>query len=64
MCLFASPSGKWSTHTNLLVGVTPRGKNTDKCLTFEPHEPPVILVKYEVYLHLFIFFIWIKIPDG
>ena len=30
MCLFASPSGKGSTHTNLLVGVTPRGENTDK----------------------------------
>ena len=29
MCLFASPSGKGSTHTNLLVGVTPRGENTD-----------------------------------
>ena len=26
LCLFASPSGKGSTHTNLLVGVTPWGK--------------------------------------
>jgi predicted amidohydrolase YtcJ len=24
------PVGKGSTHTNLLVGVTPRGENTDK----------------------------------
>ena len=32
MCLFASPSGKGSTHTNLLVGVSPRGENTDNCL--------------------------------
>ena len=30
LCLFASPSGKGSTHTNLLVGVTPGGENTDK----------------------------------
>jgi hypothetical protein len=29
LCLFASPSGKGSTHTNSLVGVTPRGENTD-----------------------------------
>ena len=29
MCLLASPSGKGSTHTNSLVGVTPRGENTD-----------------------------------
>ena len=35
MCLFASPSGKGSTHTNSLVGVTPRGENTDnKVLLF------------------------------
>jgi len=34
------------------------------CLAFEPHEPHVTLVKYEMYLHLFIFFIWIKISDG
>ena len=35
MCLFASPSGKGSTHTNSLVGVTPRGENTDT----DPQEP-------------------------
>ena len=29
LCLLASPSGKGSTHTNSLVGVTPRGENTD-----------------------------------
>jgi len=29
LCLLASPSGKGSTHTNLLVGLTPRGENTD-----------------------------------
>jgi len=28
LCLFASPYGKGSTHTNLLVGVTPVGKTT------------------------------------
>ena len=33
LCLLASPSGKGSTRTNLLVGVTPRGENTDT--TFE-----------------------------
>jgi len=30
--LFASPSGKGSTHTNLLVGVTPWGENTDNII--------------------------------
>jgi hypothetical protein len=27
--ILASPSGKGSTHTNSLVGVTPRGQNND-----------------------------------
>ena len=31
---------------------------------FEPHEPHVTLVEYDTYLRLFIFIIWIKIPDG
>ena len=31
---------------------------------FEPHEPHVIFVKYEMYLCLFIFITWTKIPDG
>jgi hypothetical protein len=30
---------------------------------FEPHEPHVTLVEYEMYLRLFIFLNWIKIPD-
>ena len=34
------------------------------CQAFEPHEPHVTLVEYEMYLRLFIFIIWIKIPDG
>ena len=34
------------------------------CLPFEPHEPHVIVAKYDMYLHLFIFTTWIKIPDG
>jgi len=36
----------------------------NQCLSFEPHEPHVILVEYEMYLHLPLHFIWIKIPDG
>ena len=36
----------------------------NQCLAFESHEPHVTLAKYEMYLCLFIFFIWIKIPDG
>jgi hypothetical protein len=34
------------------------------CYAFEPHEPHVTLVEYEMYLRLFIFLTWIKIPDG
>ena len=30
---------------------------------FEPHEPHVILVEYDMYLRLPLHFIWIKIPD-
>ena len=31
---------------------------------FEPHEPHVTFVEYEMHLRLFIFIIWIKILDG
>jgi hypothetical protein len=34
------------------------------CYAFEPHEPHVTFVEYEMYLRLFIFLTWIKIPDG
>jgi hypothetical protein len=34
-----------------------------QCHAFEPHEPHVIFVEYEMYLRLFIFLTWIKIPD-
>jgi hypothetical protein len=36
----------------------------NQCHAFEPHEPHVTLVEYEMYLRLFIFLTWIKIPDG
>jgi len=41
LCLLASPSGKGSTHINLLVGVTPRGENTDNTgpVSARPIEP-------------------------
>ena len=46
MCLLASPSGKGSTHTNLLVGVTPRGENTytfvDEVTSSDSYEEPII----------------------
>jgi hypothetical protein len=35
-----------------------------QCQPFEPHEPRVILVEYEMYLRLFIFITWIKILNG
>ena len=31
---------------------------------FEPHEPHVILVEYDMYLRLLIFIIWIKLRMG
>ena len=36
LCFLALPFGKGSTHTNLLVGVTPRGENTEN-----DYQPPV-----------------------
>jgi hypothetical protein len=36
----------------------------NQCHAFELHEPHVTLVEYEMYLRLFIFLTWIKIPDG
>jgi hypothetical protein len=37
----------------------------NQCQPFEPHEPHVILVEYDMYLRLLYFSIlWIKIPDG
>jgi hypothetical protein len=40
----------------------------NQCHAFEPHEPHVTLVEYEMYLRLFIFLIWIKksgwVTDG
>jgi hypothetical protein len=35
----------------------------NKCHAFEPHEPHVTLVEYEMYLCLFIFLTWIKNPE-
>jgi hypothetical protein len=34
----------------------------NQCYAFEPHEPHVTLVEYEMYLRLFIFLTWIKNP--
>jgi hypothetical protein len=34
-----------------------------RVMPFKPHEPHVTLVEYDIYLHLFIFIIWIKILD-
>ena len=39
--------------------------NPHECQPFEPHEPHVIFVEYDMYLRLFYFsIIWIKILDG
>ena len=37
----------------------------NQCQPFEPHEPHVIFIEYDMYLHMLYFLnIWIKFPDG
>jgi hypothetical protein len=51
--------------TDAKIWLTKMLNAVNLCLNlFEPHEPHVIFLKYEMYLCLFIFIIWTKILDG